>query len=86
MPANPKLIEILRCPVSHQTLASLCDEKLDRLNSKISSGKLCFANGSAVEEHFEEGLITVSGDRVYRVDCDIPIMLAELSVPISDWD
>lgn len=84
MPIDPKLLEILRCPVTKQSLSVLSADKITQINEQISSGRVRYADGVGVDKELEEGLITENGSFVYRVDHDIPIMLQQFSIPITD--
>lgn len=84
MPVDSKLLEILRCPVTKQPLSIIAAEKLTQINKQVSAGQVRYADGSNVEKELEEALITENGRFVYRVDDDIPIMLQDLSIPMSE--
>ncbi len=84
MPIDSKLLEILRCPLTKQALFVLSQEKIDELNQKISAGDIHYEDGTIVNETINEGLITANGNRVYRVDAGIPIMLHGQSVSLKE--
>ena len=84
MPIDPKLLDILRCPVTKQSLFILTAEQIARINAQISDGELHYADGSLVEATLEEGLITKNGGYVYRIDDDIAVMLQDMSIPMSE--
>ena len=84
MPVDSKLLEILRCPVTKQPLSVLAEEKIAQINEQISAGQVQYADGSNVEKELEEALITENGRFIYRVDNDIPIMLQDFSIPMSE--
>ena len=81
MPIDSKLLEILRCPVTKQSLSMLSSDQLHRLNTRIAAGAVSYADGEMVESELMEGLITESGSIIYRIDSDIPVMLEERSIP-----
>ena len=83
MPIDPKLLEIIRCPVTKIALFLLKAEQLENLNSQISAGEVLYADGSVVEEKLTDGLITANGNRVYRIESGIPVMLEERSIPMQ---
>ena len=72
-----KLLDILCCPVSKQSLALLSAAELDALNRSIGAGGVARADGSAQAEPLAEGLITRDRRTVYRVDDGIPVLLAD---------
>ena len=83
MSIDSKLLEILRCPLTKQSLSPLTKEKMDKLNSKISMREVHYEDGTVVEDGIEEGLITENGNRIYRVESGIPIMLHKQSIPVN---
>ncbi len=84
MPVDSKLLEILRCPVTKQPLSIVAAKYLTEINKQVSAGQVQYADGSKVEKVLEEALITENGRFIYRVDEDIPIMLQDLSIPVSE--
>ena len=80
MPINPKLLEIIRCPTTKQTLLLLTAKQLEQINRKVADGALHYADGSLVADELAEGLITENGETVYRIDSGIPIMLEDRSI------
>ncbi len=83
MPIRKDLLEILVCPVTKQPLDILPAEKLAQLNALIQQGRIQNAGGTKVEAPIAEALITTDGKTIYRIDDDIPIMLAEEGIPAS---
>ena len=83
MSIDSKLLEILRCPLTKQSLSPLTKEKIDEINSKISMREIYYEDGTVVEDSIEEGLITENGNRIYRVESGIPIMLYKQSIPVT---
>ena len=86
MSIHPKLLEILCCPVSAQTLSLLTDDELSTVNSRISQGELNHPDGSKVSNPIDAGLITQDRNRIYRIDSDIPILLSDQSIEISNLE
>ncbi len=81
---DPKLLEILRCPLTKQSLKHVSEDRIEELNSRISSGEVHYEDGTLVREAIVEGLITANGTRIYRIDAGIPIMLHGRSIPLQD--
>jgi len=83
MPVNPKLLDILLCPVTQQSLRLVSDEELADINVRIADGDLNHEDDSPVKERVEAALITADGERIYKVESDIPIMLPNQSIPVT---
>ncbi|MEZ5359370.1 MAG: Trm112 family protein [Candidatus Zixiibacteriota bacterium] len=83
MAINDELIKILCCPVTKQPVELLSNEKLNRLNSMIKDGKIKDNEGNAVDMIAESALITKDGKTIYRIDDDIPVMLALAGIAAS---
>lgn len=80
MPIDRKLLDILCCPVTGVPLERLPKDKLQQLNALIARGEVRHLNDSAVSAPLEEALITENGERIYRVDDGIPVMLDDLAI------
>ena len=80
MPVDQKLLEILRCPVTKQQVFPLTKQQLTAINQSIAAGDLVHADGSAIDNPLEEGLVTENKNRVYRIEQDIPVMLEDESI------
>ena len=88
MPVSPELLKILCCPRSRTAVEALDGDRLDQLNEAIRSGTVLYQDGSAVDTPLEEGLVTVDGQTVYRVDGGIPVMLVDRAIPtgsVKGW-
>ena len=81
MPIPQDVLAILVCPVTKQPLEVLPPEKLATLNRLIAQGRVRNTAGSQVESPVAEALITTDGKTVYRIDGDVPNMLAEEGIP-----
>ena len=84
MPIDSKLLDILRCPLTKQSLRLLSNQQIDQINAKISEGTVRQSNGSIVDSALEAGLITQNGNLIYRIDSDIPVMLQDLSISMTE--
>ena len=81
MPIQNDLLEILCDPVTKTPLQLLTAEQVAALNTVIAAKGVKNSEGSIVEEQLQEGLITTDCKTIYRIDNDIPIMLAEQGIP-----
>ncbi len=86
MPIDRQLLEILCCPVSKQSLRTLSAAQLEQINQKITGGDITNAGNESVTEALAEGLITQNGQRIYRIDDNIPVMLENESIPADQFD
>ncbi len=77
---DKRLLDILCCPTTHQPLRLLTRGELELLNKAASGGALNHADGSAWRERISAALMTRDGSRIYRIEDDIPVMLADLSI------
>ncbi len=80
MSVDPKLLEILRCPVTKQIVRLLSKDKLTTLNAAIAAGDISYVDGSKIDTPLDEALITENGRTVYRVDDGIPVMLEDMGI------
>lgn len=75
-----KLLDILCCPTTRQSLALLDSQGLDALNRAIAAGGVKRADDSMQAEPLREALLTRDRKTVYRVDDGIPVLLAEEAI------
>jgi uncharacterized protein YbaR (Trm112 family) len=86
LPIQNDLLEILCDPITRTPVQLLTAEQVTTINSAINTGKVNNVEGKTVEEPLQEGLITTDGKTIYRIDNDIPIMLAEQGIAASQID
>lgn len=88
MSVDPKLLEILVCPITKVSVRMLAKQKLTALNRAIAEGGVKHMDGAVVDAPLDEALVTSDGRTVYRVDDGIPVMLEDLAIPteqLADW-
>ena len=88
MSVDPKLLEILVCPITRVSVRILGKQKLSVLNRAIAEGGVKHFGGTAVDVPLDEALVTTDGRTVYRIDDGIPVMLEDLAIPteqLADW-
>ena len=88
MSVDPKLLEILVCPITKVSVKVLGKQKLAVLNRAVAEGGVKHMDGTVVDTPFDEALVTTDGRTVYRIDDGIPVMLEDLAVPteqLADW-
>lgn len=74
---DKRLLDILCCPVSKVPVALLSRSQLDALNTAIRAGTVETIVGAPVGTPLAAGLLTHDGKVIYRIDDDIPVMLAD---------
>ena len=84
MSIDREFLEILRCPVTGQPLRVLTDEELQKINGRIESGSVKYADETNVAETLNEGIITEDGETVYVIENGIPVMLKEKGIVARD--
>lgn len=75
------LLEILRCPITGQSLRLLPKDKLRKLNAAIAGRTVRYQDGTPAEQPLDEALITANGSTLYRIDDGIPVMLEDQAIP-----
>jgi uncharacterized protein YbaR (Trm112 family) len=81
---SKELLEILVCPETKQQVKLADESLLEELNGRIASGELKNRNGEVVAEPLEAGLVRADGAVLYPVRDDIPVMLVEEAIPLSE--
>lgn len=83
---DKQLLDILCCPVHKTPLRMLERSALDVLNRAIDAGTVDTVSGIRVSTALQQGLITVDGKAIYRVEDDIPVLLAEEAIGTTQLD
>jgi uncharacterized protein YbaR (Trm112 family) len=79
---NEKLLEILCCPETHQSLRPADAATLDRINQQLAAGTARNRAGKPVTEKLQEGLLREDGKFLYPVRNNIPVMLIDEAIPV----
>lgn len=80
---DKKLLDILCCPASKQSLQLLSKDGLSALNAAIAAGSVAQIDGQPLKQALNEALITQDRRLIYRIDDGIPVLLAEEAVAAS---
>ncbi|HVV96802.1 MAG TPA: Trm112 family protein [Rhodanobacteraceae bacterium] len=72
-----RLLDILCCPVTKTPVRVLTQAELDALNRAIAAGNVRFESGTVLSMPATAGLITRDGRTIYRIEDEIPVMLAD---------
>lgn len=83
---DKRLLNILRCPVTHKGLSVARRDTLDQVNSAIGDGKLVNRDGTRLEASLGEALVTDDGKLLYPVKDGIPVLLEGESVSLEQLD
>ena len=86
MPIDRKLLEILVCPVTKQSVSILSASRLAVLNEKILAGDVVNQGGDKVSEALSSALVIQNGTVIYPVAEEIPIMLEDQSIAAIQLD
>ena len=78
-----ELLEILRCPETHQKLSLAPADLIARLNSQISARQVRNRAGKVLEEPLEGGLLREDGAVLYPIRGKLPIMLIDEGVLLA---
>jgi uncharacterized protein len=83
---DKRLLDILCCPATKAPVRPLARHELEVLNRSIGAGKVQTIAQSSVATPLQAGLITADGKLIYRIEDDIPVMLAEEAIRTSQVD
>lgn len=78
-----RLLDILCCPVTKSPVRLLSSGELEALNRAIAAGVVRTDAGAILNAPAAAGLITRDGRTIYRIEDDIPVMLADEAVATS---
>jgi uncharacterized protein YbaR (Trm112 family) len=81
---DQELLDILVCPETKQPVRVADGELLARLNASIEAGQVTNRGGQSVTAPVTEGLVREDGALLYPVRDDIPIMLVDEAIPLSE--
>ena len=81
---DAEILSLLRCPETRQTLRPAEPQLLVRLNQEIAAGTLKTRAGHRLERPLENGLVRADAKVLYPIRHDIPVMLVDEAIPLSD--
>ncbi len=81
-----RLLNILRCPVTHKGLSLARRETLGRLNAAIAEGRVCNHDGSTLAEPLSEALVTDDEKLLYPIAGGIPVLLEGESIRMDQLE
>jgi uncharacterized protein YbaR (Trm112 family) len=84
MAISQELLDILACPETKQPLTLAEPALLAALNERIAQGTLTNRGGAPVTETIDGGLVREDRRYLYPIREDIPIMLIDEAIRLSD--
>jgi ubiquinone/menaquinone biosynthesis C-methylase UbiE/uncharacterized protein YbaR (Trm112 family) len=82
-PTYLKVQEILRCPITKQSLRLLEMQEVKQVNEWIGKGELLHLDGTPVKVFLEGGLISMDGRFVYPILEGILLLLGPHAIPVA---
>ena len=79
---SPDLLQILRCPETHQKLTLAGADLVAKINGAITARTTHNRGGQVVTEAIEAGLVREDGKFLYPVRNSIPVMLIDEAIPL----
>lgn len=80
---DPKLLEMIQCPIDGQPLQIADSDLVATLNEKIRRGEIRDHSDQSVSEPLEEGLITLDGKRIYPSRKSIPTLVVDHAIDLD---
>jgi uncharacterized protein YbaR (Trm112 family) len=77
---NPELLQILRCPETHQALEPVDAALLAQINERIRAGLLANRAGEPIHQTIDGGLIRADRRCLYPIRDEIPVLLVEEAI------
>jgi uncharacterized protein YbaR (Trm112 family) len=81
-----EVLSILRCPETRTPLNIASDALINEINEAIRASRLVDRAGKAVAETFDGGLVRAAGDVLYPIIDQIPVLLADESIALSQLE
>ncbi|MEX2188597.1 MAG: Trm112 family protein [Pirellulales bacterium] len=75
----PRLI----CPQTHQPLSMADADMVDRVNVAVAGGQLRYADGDAVNDRLDGGLVRGDGLLLYPIIRGIPLLTVDRAIAID---
>lgn len=79
---SPDLLELIRCPETHQPLRLADDAELAGLNARVTAGGLVNRAGQPRTTPFTAALLRADGALAYPIEDDIPVLLVDEGFPL----
>jgi uncharacterized protein YbaR (Trm112 family) len=82
---DQELLDILVCPENKSPVKLVAEDALAKVNAAITAGSAKNRAGAAVTETIDGGLLREDGQFLYPIRDDIPIMLIDEAIPMSQF-
>ena len=83
---DKRLLDILCCPTTKVPVRPLTRAELEALNKAIAAGDVQTTASLPVSSTLQAGLITSDGKVIYRIEDDIPVMLADEAIGTTQFE
>jgi uncharacterized protein YbaR (Trm112 family) len=83
---DKKLLDILCCPISKQSLLPLPAARLQMLNEAIAQSRIRQQDGNVLENPLKQALISSEQKWIYRIDDGIPVLLSDEAIAAGQLD
>jgi uncharacterized protein YbaR (Trm112 family) len=83
---DKRLLDILCDPVTKSPVRPLSAGELDALARAVTAGRVNTEGGTPLKSAPSAGLITRDGRTIYRIEDDIPVMLPDEAIAVSQID
>lgn len=81
-----RLLNLLRCPVTHKSLSLARREMLGQVNTAIKAGKVSNRGGEVLAEPLAEALVTDDSKVLYPIANGIPVLLEGESISLEQFE
>jgi uncharacterized protein YbaR (Trm112 family) len=81
-----RLLNLLRCPLTHKGLSIAKREMLGRVNAAIQAGGISNRDGTVLADSLAEALITDDSKMLYPVVNGIPVLLEGESISLGQLE
>ena len=81
-----RLLNLLRCPVTHKGLSLARREMLGRVNTAIEAGEMSNRDGTVLAESLSEALVTDDSKLLYPIVNGIPVLLEGESISLGQLE
>ena len=80
---DPKLLNIICCPVTRERLSIATSKQLVFINTEIAKSNLKKLDGSIAEQPQSNALINATKTLLYPIEEDIPILLENEAIDVK---